>query len=456
MAIDSLLPEIVCTPPGPSSLALGRRLAAVECPGITYLDPDGTFPVFWESAAGSNVWDVDGNRYIDFTAAFGVAVCGHRHPSLVEAASHQMQHLVHGMGDVHPSRAKVELMEALLEVVPQPLGHAILGQNGSDAVEAAIKAAYLHTKRSGMIAFVDGYHGLSGFALGCTSQSKFREPFAPYLTDNVTFLNYPKGDFSKRKQEDISLDAALAAVQRRLADDSLPPVGAVIVEPVQARGGVVVPPHGFLHGLRELCDGVDTVLICDEIFTGFGRTGAWFACQHDGVVPDLIAVGKALTGGFPLSATLMTKAVAASWPESAGEAIHTSTFLGHPVACAVGVAAIKLMKTLSIPLRAELAGDRFMKRLRRALSGFSAVSEIRGRGMLIGVSMTADGRSEPSSRLVNRVMTAALRRGLLILPCGAAGDTLSITPPVTTSEAQLDAGVEILADAVAEAVSSGS
>lgn len=447
-----MLPQIVETPPGPKSLDLARRLSASECAGITYMAPDGSFPVFWESAYGSNVWDVDGNRYIDFTAAFGVAACGHRHPALVEAACHQIHSLLHGMGDVHPSRAKVDLLDALTAVVPRPLGHAILGQNGSDAVEAALKAAYLHTKRSGIIAFVGGYHGLSGFALGCTSADKFREPFSPYLTENVTFLNFPRRTCARDNHGEMSLNGALSAVRQRLSDKYLPPVGAILVEPIQARGGIVVPPDGFLRGLRELCDGVRTVLICDEIFTGFGRTGEWFACQHEGVIPDLMAVGKALTGGFPLSATLMTPEVAASWPKSPGEAIHTSTFLGHPVACAVGASSIKLMQTLAIPLRAARGGDRLMQRLRRAFSGSPAVNEVRGRGMLVGVTMTNGRYGEPPFQLVNRTVTAAMRRGLLILPCGANGDTVSITPPITTSEAQLDHGVEILADAIAEAV----
>jgi 4-aminobutyrate aminotransferase-like enzyme len=446
----SALPLLLTEIPGPRSRALSERLALAEHPGITWVAPDRSFPVFWERARGANVWDADGNRFVDLTAAFAVAALGHAHPAVVAAVAEQADRLLHGMGDVHPSAVKVELCERLTQLAPGDLGRPILGQNGADAVEAALKAALLHTGHAGVIAFEGGYHGLGGAALEVTSFAKFREPFAAMLTGRATFLPYPD---PLRPPSGVApadvLEHVLDRVAERLADPSLPPVGAVIVEPIQGRGGDVVPPDGFLRGLRALCDGARTVLITDEIYTGFGRTGAMWACDREGVVPDLLCVGKALTGGMPLSACLARPHVVASWPPSPGEAIHTSTFLGHPGACAAALASLRVMVEQRLPERAARVGGVLAERLRARLSGLSAVAEVRGAGLMIGVDLVRDGAPAPDRALF--VMVEALRRGVLVLPSGRYGNVVSFSPPLTIDEAQLAHATDIVCACIEEA-----
>jgi len=432
-------PKVITEIPGPESRALSHRLSQAECQGITALSD--TFPVFWKRALGANVWDVDGNRFVDLTAGFGVASYGHSHPELVAAANEQMGHLVHGMGDVHPPEIKVGLLEALARVTPGDLGFGILGQNGADAVEAALKAAYLHTGRPGVIAFSGAYHGLSGLALEVTRFEAFKTPFAPMLGDWVFEVPFPDSAATK--------STTMAEIHRLMEEEE---IGAVIVEPIQGRGGVIVPPTGFLQELRACCDGKETVLICDEIMTGMGRTGRPFACEHEGVVPDLMCVGKAVTGGWPLSACLGTPEVMSSWPRSQGEAIHTSTFLGHPVACAVGCRATELMKELNLPLRADRAGQRMRRRLERGLSGKSVVADIRGAGMMVGLELVQSDSGAPAPELAVAVMNEAMQRGVLILPGGPKGNVISLTPPLTIGESQLDEAMDILIASIEECV----
>ena len=221
------------------------------------------------------------------------------------------------------------------ERLPGDLGGGILGQNGADAVEAALKAAYLHTKRPEILVFQSGYHGLTGLALDATQFDAFKEPFSPYLGDQVHCLPYP------RAGEEIG---TLLEQVKSLVDER--PIGAILVEPIQGRGGIVIPPAEFIPGLRACADGERCVLIFDEIYTGMGRTGTRFACEGIGVIPDLMCLGKAVTGGFPLSVCVGTEQVMGSWPRSTGEAIHTSTFLGHPVGCAVGRRSLELHEEL--------------------------------------------------------------------------------------------------------------
>ncbi len=410
--------------PGPRSRALAERLRRVESPGVTTLTDD--WPIFWERGQGAHIWDVDGHRYIDLGAAFGVMAIGHGNARVARAVASQAATLLHGMGDVHPAAVKVALLEALAEVTPAGLDLAILGQNGSDAVEAALKCAALVTGRPGVVAFSGGYHGLSGMALSVTSRRDFRDPFLPHLAGPVTFLDFP--------QTVDTAEQVLADLDRRLRrrDSGMPPTGAVLVEPIQGRGGVRVAPAGFLTGLRRLCDAHGLMLIADEIFTGCGRTGRWFAVEHDDVVPDLLCVGKALGGGMPLSACVGGLTSLGRWPKADGEALHTSTFLGHPGACAAGLAALEELHERDLVARAATLGRVALDRLSRL-----DVVDVRGRGLFLGVALESGDRAF-------RVVSAALREGVILLPCGAAGETLSISPPLVIDDADLSAAFDIL------------
>ncbi|MCR9094676.1 MAG: aspartate aminotransferase family protein [bacterium] len=427
----TLPPSLRTAVPGPASRDLAERLARVESRNVTALDP---VPIFWERAQGAQLWDVDGNRFIDLTAAFGVANVGHAHPEVARAIASQATTLLHGMGDVHPPRVKVELLEKLTKLYPRggsaeaPAVRTVLSSSGSDAVETAIKTAMLATGRAGLLAFEGAYHGLSFGALDATWRADFREPFEARLPRATRFVPYDD----------------LESV-RRVANEAREEIGAVIVEPLQGRGGERVPTEGFLRGLREICDEAGWLLIADEIYTGLGRTGRVFACDHEGVVPDLLCVGKGLASGMPLSACLGLVGIFDAWPRSDGEALHTQTFLGHPASCAAAVASLDLSARLDLPNRAAKLGQEILDRLRVDLAQVDAVVEVRGRGLMIGIECV---RPEISLDATTRL----LERGFVLLPSGDGGRVLSLTPPLVIDRE----AIHLACDAIVDVLTSGA
>lgn len=452
------LPRIGGDVPGPRSLALAARLAAVESPNITCIS-EHFAPIFWAEARGANVRDADGNVYIDLTAGFGVAAAGHAEPEVAAAIAAQAARLPHALGDVYPAAPKVELLERLARIAPGRLGVSILGSAGAEAVEAALKTAVMKTGRPGVLAFRGGYHGLTYGALAATWRGDFRTPFERQLMP-VRFAPYPD---PYRWPEPGATPAeaaagALEAVRREVdaAEGTEWLVGAIIVEPVQGRGGIVVPPDGFLAGLRDLCTERGVVLIFDEIYTGCGRTGRWFACEHAGVVPDVLTAGKALTGSLPLSAAIGTPEVMAAWPPSSGEAIHTSTFLGNPVACAAALAQLGRIEEADLPGRAARMGQKIANRFSEWKLQYEAVGDARGLGLFQGVELVEDRQTRrAATALAGRVVAAALRRGVVLLAEGPAANVLAFTPPLVVTERQLDHALGVVEEAI-EAETSGA
>jgi 4-aminobutyrate aminotransferase/(S)-3-amino-2-methylpropionate transaminase len=409
--------------PGPRSAGLASRLADCESRNVTALTPP---PIFWERARAANVWDADGNRFIDLTAGFGVASVGHAHPRVVAAVQEQAERLLHGLGDVHPSASKVALLEALLRRYPGGVpARGVLGSSGSDAVEAALKTALLATGRAGLVAFEGAYHGLALGALDATHRRDFRAPFAARLPQTTAFARF--GD---------------AADVERAARSCRAPVGAVLVEPVQGRGGDRIPASGFLAALRALCDAEGWLLIVDEVYTGLGRTGRWFACEHEGVIPDLLCAGKGLGAGMPISACLGRLEVMEAWPLSRGEALHTQTFLGHPPGCAAALAVIAILEEEKLVERAAETGARALGHLRRRLAGAPGIADVRGLGLLLAVECEDGQRAA-------RACAGALRRGVIVLCSGESGRVLSITPPLSIEPESLELALDLLVEALA-------
>ena len=409
------------------------RLSRVESRNVTRLRP---VPPFWTDALGAEVRDTSGNTYLDFTGAFGVAMAGHRHPLVVKRIKAQTERLVHGMGDIQPPAVKVEFMERLAALMPWPESRTILGLSGSDAVEAALKTAQLATGRMGVIAFEGSYHGLTLGALATTHRDHFRRPFADRLADHVRFTPFPTTpDGAKR---------ALGRVADLLSARDSVPIGAVIVEPIQGRAGVVVPPRGFLAELARVARAAGALLIADEIFTGMGRTGDLLACDDDGVVPDLICLGKALGGGLPLSACCGSAAVMDAWPPSSGEAVHTSTFLGHPLGCAAGLGFLDALETDELVARARRLGARVRDYLVAGLGDCDEVVDVRGRGLMLGIELRATSSPTPAAEIASLV----LGRGLVVLPAGRSGNVVELTPPATMAWPELERGLSILVAAI--------
>lgn len=384
-----------------------------------------------------NVEDVDGNIFVDLTAGFGAAAVGHAHPRVVEAVRAQTERLLHALGDVHPSDVKVALLSRLAGLAPFPDARVILGLSGADAIEAALKTAKLSTRRSGVLAFVGGYHGLSYGALAeCGYSDAFRAPFAGQLGEHVTFAPYPQAG------EAGSHHDALAAVAAAW-DTAKEPIGAVLFEPAQGRGGVVFPPRGFLTGLADLTRERDALLISDEIFTGLGRCGTTWLSVSEGVVPDLLVTGKALGGGLPVSACLGRSEVMRAWGAPGGEALHTSTFLGHPLTCVAALAALEVMDNEQLADRAVRIGEPFRDKLRAKLAAHRCVRDVRGVGLMLGIELDGGARA---LRLVRRL----LERGYLVLPAGHDARVLSLTPPLAIEAEVLDAFATALDETLTE------
>ncbi len=409
------------------------RLSRVESRNVTFL---GRPPPFWTEASGSVVRDAGGNTFLDFTGAFGVAFAGHRHPMVVERIRQQAERLVHGMGDIHPPAIKVEFLEQLAAQMPWPQSRAILGLSGSDAVEAALKTAQLATGRMGVIAFEGGYHGLTLGALAATHREHFRRPFTERLAGHVRYLPFPSSS--------DGAEQVLEQVSGLLSSPGPAPVGAVIVEPIQGRAGIRIPPEGFLSGLVERTRAGGVMLVADEIFTGMGRTGALLACDREGVIPDLVCVGKALGGGMPLSACCGPPEVMDAWPASTGEAIHTSTFLGHPLSCAGGMGFLAALEAEGLVERARRLGEWAVSLLSGELDGHEDVVEVRGRGLMVGVELK---RAAAGAGVAER----ALARGLIVLPAGENGDVVELTPAATIARTELETGLGILVQAIRSA-----
>jgi 4-aminobutyrate aminotransferase-like enzyme len=440
------LPRITVPPPGPESRRLAATLRRYESPNVTFISDE--LPIFWREALGANVLDVDGNIYIDLCAGFGVAAAGHRVPRVTEAVKRQLDLLAHGMGDVHPPEIKVRLLERLAEIAPGDLSQAVLSSSGSEAVESALKTARLASGRPGVLCFRGAYHGLTYGALAVTDGEFFRGPFEDQLGLPVARVPFPdpyRPDPEVARRGDL-LGSTLEAVAEELdADDR---IGAIIVEPILGRGGIVVPPDGFLRGLRQECDRCDLILIFDEVYTGFGRTGRWFACQHEDVVPDIICVGKALSGALPFSACIGRPEIMAAWPTSGGEAFHTSTFLGHPLGCAAALAQIDEIEAGGLIERSARLGATLLERLEKLRSRVRSIGDVRGRGLLAAVELVRDPGARPDPERAARVVKRALRAGLILL----AGDgVIELSPPLTITEEQLAFALLALEDCLARA-----
>lgn len=411
LAAGDLLPAIRVPPPGPASRAAARRLAAVEAPGINTLGPADQPSIVWRAALGANVLDVDGNRYVDLTSGFGAALVGHRHPRVVAAVSAQAAELVHGLGDAQAHEVRIRCAERLAALAPVDEPRVYFAVSGADAVEIALKSALLATGRRRIVAFAPAYHGLTLGALAVTSRAAFRDPFAAHLHAEV---------------ERLPFAAPLAEIAARLA--ARPAPAALIVEPIVGREGVLPPPAGWLAGVAELCRRHAVPWIADEILTGCGRTGTFFAVDAEGLRPDLLCCGKALGGGMPIAAVVGRRALLEAW-RAPGEARHTATFVAHPLACAAALATLDLLADGSLLARARAVGERLAGELASALPAGVA---LRGRGALWGLEL-------PTPEAARRFVTALAGAGYLVLGGGPEGRLVELLPPLAITDRQLAA-----------------
>jgi len=418
-----LPPAMIEAPPGPKSRELCAQLARVEAPGANTLGAHDEPAVVWAEALGANVVDVDGNRYVDLTAGFGVAAIGHRPAAVVAAIALQAGRLVHGLGDVAAHSARIELAHRLAALAPVDSPRVQFAISGAEAVEFALKTAIAFGRGRGrkkLVTFDPGYHGLTLGALAVTSRAEFRAPFLDHLSPHVARLPF---------------GCDLTLVEEALGD-----AAAVVVEPLVGREGVLLPPPGWLAALAARARSNGVPLIADEIFTGFARTGLRFAVDHDGVRPDLLCCGKALGGGLPIAAVVGRSELMEIWRRS-GEALHTATFLAHPLACAAALATVDEIETRDLAGRAREIGARVESRLSRTAAEHGVT--LRGRGALWGLEL-------PDSLVAKRLIATLRARGYLLLAGGAQGRVAQIVPPLTIAWEQLAGALDATAESLAE------
>ncbi len=446
-----MLPRLVTEVPGPHSRKLAEKLARFESRNIT-----NNNAIFWERASGSNVWDVDGNCFLDLNSAFGASSLGHSHPDIRAALVRQSEDLMHAMGDVYPAAIKAEFCARLSELTFERwgvgAGKTILGNSGFEAVEAALKTSLLHSGKPGVIAFSGAYNGLGYGALEAGGLPFFRDPFRTQLKDFATILPYPhcyRCPFGVKEPFRLGGDLfpnCASTCLSELSDQITKTIrrreiGCILVEPVQGRGGQIVPPLDFMRLLRHICDEEKILLIADEIYTGLNRTGSLFACDHFEIVPDIVCLGKSLTSAFPISACIGRADVMDAWPESHGEALHTSTFLGNPLGCAMALASLQIHCDPAVAARVRTLGSRLKTDLKKIVS--SRIGNVRGIGLLLGIEIVTES-GEPDGVLASAIISAALRDGVLLLSDGPDANVIAIAPPFVISDAEIEFALDRL------------
>ncbi len=434
---------LVATPyPGAHARRIIERMRAVEGAGPRTGGDDP--PLVVEEASGSTLTDPDGNRFVDLAGSFAAATVGHAHPAVVAAIRAQVGRLSH-VSSASVSEPRVAFEEALVDLAPPGLDRVLLGISGSDANDTAIKLARTFTGRREVIAFSGGYLGRASGVIGLNGKAKLREEVG--RPADAHFLPYPYSYRWPLGPGDAAGEGALALVRHALEGPAsgVGPVAAIIVEAVQGNGGVVVPPDGFLTGLRELCDRHGIVLIFDEVQCGFGRTGRVWAAEHWNVAPDLMTVGKGIGGGLALSAVVGRGAFMGHWPPGT----HTSTFMGDAVNLAAGLAAIGVLRGERLVERSAALGARMLERLRRALADEPHVGEVRGLGLFAGIEIVADRDSRtPDASRTASIRRAAFGRGVLVGGGGYAENVLKLCPPLSIDEHLLETALDLTIDTI--------
>ncbi len=426
-----------------ASEAVCERIRALEGTGMrTFSDPE---PLVWQRTEGCRVWDADGREYLDLYAGFAVATVGYCHPAVTEAICRQAATMTH-CPSAAPSEVRASLYERLVELAPPGLDRVLLAVTGGLANETAVQLARAATGRRGVIAFAGTYAGRTVGTVCYAGKHAYREQLG--VPADAHFLPYPDPYRSAWADGRDSSAAVLALLEELLGDPAsgIEPPACVFVEPVQGNGGVVFPPSGFLAGLRRLCDASGALLVFDEVQCGFGRTGRMWACEHEGVVPDLMTVGKGIGGGVALGAVLGRDAVMTTWSADA----ITSTFLANALNAAAACAAIDVLRDEQLVARSAELGSRALVRLRDGLATHDRVGEVRGRGLFVGIELVANRETRaPDADLAASVLRELRDRGVLVGRGGRHGNVVKLSPPLVIGEDDLDAGVTAVLEALA-------
>lgn len=423
---------------GPRARAIVERMRAVEGAGLR--SGGDAAPLVVASGSGSTLIDVDGRRYTDLYASFAAANLGHAHPEVTAAIVEQAGRLTHA-SSAFVTEQRVAFEEALVAAAPAGLDRVLLGITGADANELAVKLARTLTGRREVIAFSGGYFGRAAGVVGLNGKVAFRRRVGREA--DAHFFPYPATYRWPHGPAEQAGELVLSLIGEALDSDAsgIGPVAAIVVEPVQGNGGVIIPPASFLPGLRELADRHGAVLIFDEIQSGFGRTGRPWAAEHWGVVPDLMTVGKGIGGGMAVSAVVGRRAAMEHWEPGT----HTSTFLTNALNLSAGRAALAVMVRDRLWERSARLGVALLDRLRSSLADVARVGEVRGLGLFVGIEVVVDRASaSPDPAAAARIRDACLSRGVIVGIGGAAESVIKLSPPLIIDEDQLWAAAEIV------------
>ncbi|MCL4275916.1 MAG: acetyl ornithine aminotransferase family protein [Anaerolineales bacterium] len=429
--------------PGPKAQAMIERDRKVISPSY----PRG-YPFVMDHGKGSEVWDVDGNRFLDFMGGIAVVATGYSHPQVVKAIQEQAEKFIHISSDFYHENW-IRLGEKLNEIAPfKEDALSFMTNSGTEAVEAAIKLARYHTKRTNFIGFTGAFHGRTMGAVTFTaSKAKYHGGFYP-LMNGVTHAPFPnpyRPVLERRKGEDYG-EAVVRYIEEEILAQILPPkdVAGILVETIQGEGGYIVPPDGFYPALRKLCDKHGILLILDEVQSGIGRTGKWWAIDHFGVEPDIITSAKGIASGMPLGACIARKSVM-NWEIGT----HGNTYGGNPVSCVAALATIDLVEKQFMQ-NAKEVGEYAMEALEEIKARHPSIGDVRGKGLMIGVELVKDRETkEPAKQLIDRLVDLAYERGLLTLSCGQS--VIRIAPPLAITKTEMDEGLRLFEDALTAA-----
>jgi 4-aminobutyrate aminotransferase len=399
-------------------------------------------------AEGCYYYGADGKRYLDFTSGIAVENVGHRHPKVVQAIKDSADHLIHGPSGVIIYQSILKLAAELQTILPPKLDNFFFANSGTEAIEGALKLAKYTSRRPYIVSFTGCFHGRSMGALSVTtSKSKYRKHLQPTwlsyqlpysLTEYLPEGADPEVFFPEKLEQDV----------KKLFNHQVDPeeVACMIIEPVLGEGGYIIPPKAWLKKVREICDRHGILLIFDEVQTGFGRTGNWFAAQTFDVKPDIMAIAKGIAAGLPLSATVASKELMDQWPLGT----HGTTFGGNPIACSAALASLEVMKEEKLLENATEMGAYAMKRLLEMKVNHPVITDIRGVGLMIGIELGNPETGEPDGKAVMAVLDGCLQKGVLFYLCGNSGEVIRMIPPLTITKEQIDDGLTVLKEALTE------
>jgi 4-aminobutyrate aminotransferase len=426
--------------PGPKAQAIIQRDQATISPSYPR-----AYPFVMDHGKGTQVWDVDGNRFLDFAAGIAVVATGHSHPQVVKAIQDQAEKFIHISSDYY-HETWVKLGEKFDEIAPfDGPAASFMTNSGTESVEAAIKLARFHTKRHGFISFLGAFHGRTIGSVSLTaSKSHYKGSFSP-LMNGVVHVPFPdpfRPLLVRRKGEGYG-EAVVRYIEDEILQRLLPAdeVAGIMIEPIQGEGGYIVPPPDFFPALRALCDKYEILLIADEVQSGMGRTGKWWAIENFGVEPDIITSAKGLASGMPLGAMITRKEIM-SWPKGS----HGNTYGGNPIACAASLATIDLIEKTYMENVRDV-GPYTLDALAEIMARHPSIGEVRGIGLMIGVDFVQDRESKiPAVDLRDAVVDLAFERGLLTLGCGHS--TIRISPPLSTTRGEVDEALLIIEESI--------